>query len=67
MSRTDVFFLLLEQFRRGDMELTKGRNLIEHEMEIKARPARTWFQTSSEKAAAKSGSTCFLVFILDRC
>lgn len=36
------------------MELTKGRNMIEHEREIMARPARTWFQTSVEKAAAKS-------------
>lgn len=36
------------------MELTKGRNLIEHEQEIKSRPARTWFQTTAEKAVAKS-------------
>lgn len=42
------------QYRRGDMELTKGRNLIEHEREIMSRPARTWFQTTVEKAAAKS-------------
>lgn len=42
------------QYRRGDMELTKGRNLIEHELEIKSRPARTWFQTTMEKEAAKS-------------
>lgn len=36
------------------MEVTKGRNMIEHEREIMARPARTWFQTTVEKAAAKS-------------
>lgn len=39
------------------MELTKGRNMIEHEREIMARPARTWFQTTVEKAAAKSKFT----------
>jgi ATP-dependent RNA helicase DDX27 len=38
------------------MEITKGRNLIEFEAEIKGRPARTWFQTSAEKAVAKSQS-----------
>ena len=36
------------------MELTKGRNMLEHESEIMSRPARTWFQTTVEKAAAKS-------------
>jgi ATP-dependent RNA helicase DDX27 len=36
------------------MELTKGRNLIEHQTEIMARPARTWFQTQQEKTIAKS-------------
>lgn len=36
------------------MEITKGRNLIEHASEIKGRPARTWFQTEQEKKIAKS-------------
>lgn len=36
------------------MEVTKGRNLLEHQAEIMSRPARTWFQTSVEKIAAKS-------------
>ncbi|KAK4050391.1 nucleolar DEAD-box protein required for synthesis of 60S ribosomal subunit [Microbotryomycetes sp. JL201] len=40
-------------YRRGDMEITKARNMIEHEAEIKARPARTWFQTAQEKKIAK--------------
>lgn len=40
------------------MELTKTRNLIEHELEIKARPARTWFQTTQEKNLAKSELDC---------
>ncbi|KAK4705521.1 ATP-dependent RNA helicase DDX27, partial [Phenoliferia sp. Uapishka_3] len=43
-----------KEFRRGDMEVTKGRNLIQHELEIKSRPARTWFQTEAEKKTAKS-------------
>jgi ATP-dependent RNA helicase DDX27 len=36
------------------MEIKKGQNLVEHEAEIFARPARTWFQTEKEKLAAKS-------------
>ena len=43
-----------KEFRKGDMELQKGRNLLEHEAEIMARPARTWFQTEQEKKIAKS-------------
>ncbi len=42
-----------KEFRKGDMELTKGRNMLEHEAEIMARPARTWFQTAQEKQIAK--------------
>ena len=34
------------------MELKKGQNMIDHEAEIYARPARTWFQTGKEKAQA---------------
>lgn len=44
------------QIRRGNMEIQKASNLLEHEAEIKSRPARTWFQTQSEKNAAKSAS-----------
>ncbi|KDE02678.1 hypothetical protein MVLG_06784 [Microbotryum lychnidis-dioicae p1A1 Lamole] len=40
--------------RKGEMELSKGRNLIQHEREIHSRPARTWFQTTQEKKIAKS-------------
>jgi len=36
------------------MELKKGENMVEHEAEIFARPARTWFQSETEKLAAKS-------------
>ena len=35
------------------MELTKGQNLLEHADEISSRPARTWFQTESDKKKAK--------------
>ena len=38
------------------MELQKGQNMIEHEAEIFARPARTWFQTSKEKQKAEGPS-----------
>lgn len=43
-----------KEFRRGNMELTKAQNLLEHEQEIKSRPARTWFQSETEKKTAKS-------------
>lgn len=39
--------------RQADMELRKGQNMVEHEAEIYSRPARTWFQSEKEKAAAK--------------
>ncbi|GAA5898184.1 hypothetical protein JCM8208_000174 [Rhodotorula glutinis] len=42
-----------KEFRRGNMELTKASNLLEHEAEIKSRPARTWFQSQTQKDAAK--------------
>ena len=41
---------LLEQ---QDMQLKKGENLIEHEVEIHARPKRTWFESEKEKLKAK--------------
>ncbi|GAA5856187.1 hypothetical protein JCM8547_000810 [Rhodosporidiobolus lusitaniae] len=43
-----------KEYRRGNMELQKAQNMLEHEAEIKARPARTWFQSTSEKNAAKN-------------
>lgn len=42
-----------KQLRQAEMELRKGQNLIEHEDEIKSRPARTWFQSEKEKQKAK--------------
>ncbi|GAA6020245.1 hypothetical protein JCM10207_004384 [Rhodosporidiobolus poonsookiae] len=43
-----------KEIRRGNMELQKATNMLEHEAEIKARPARTWFQSQSEKNAARN-------------
>ena len=40
------------ELRKAEMEAQKAENMVEHEAEIAARPARTWFQTSKEKAAA---------------
>mgnify|MGYP001608508146 FL=1 len=48
------FWLVVAQFRKGNMEVTKGQNMIQHEREIMSRPARTWFQTEAEKKTAKS-------------
>ncbi|GAA5922859.1 DEAD/DEAH box helicase [Sporobolomyces koalae] len=46
-----------KEFRRGNMELQKAQNLLEHEAEIKSRPARTWFQTETEKKTARNLGT----------
>ncbi|KAL6309998.1 DEAD-domain-containing protein [Sparassis latifolia] len=45
-----------KQLRQAEMELKKGQNMIEHEKEIFARPARTWFQSGAEKAKAEAVS-----------
>jgi ATP-dependent RNA helicase DDX27 len=42
--------------RQADMEIKKGQNMVEHEAEIFARPARTWFQSEKEKLASKGKS-----------
>jgi hypothetical protein len=41
------------QLRRAEMELKKSENMIEHDEEIRGRPARTWFQSKSDKRKAK--------------
>ncbi|GAA5854111.1 hypothetical protein JCM5353_003087 [Sporobolomyces roseus] len=46
-----------KEFRKGNMELQKAQNLLEHEVEIKSRPARTWFQTETEKKTARNAGT----------
>ena len=40
--------------RQAQMELKKGKNMIEHEQEIFSRPARTWFQSEKGKLNAKN-------------
>jgi ATP-dependent RNA helicase DDX27 len=40
------------ELRKAEMEAQKAENMVVHEAEISARPARTWFQTKREKAAA---------------
>lgn len=42
--------------RKAEMEATKAANMIEHEADIKARPARTWFQTEAKKRAVAEAS-----------
>ncbi|KAI8458985.1 P-loop containing nucleoside triphosphate hydrolase protein [Phakopsora pachyrhizi] len=42
-----------KELRKSEMELKKGVNLLEHEDEIKGRPARTWFQSNADKNKAK--------------
>ncbi|GAA6059375.1 hypothetical protein JCM10212_003273 [Sporobolomyces blumeae] len=46
-----------KEFRKGNMELQKAQNMLEHEAEIKSRPARTWFQTQTEKNTARNLGT----------
>ncbi len=42
--------------RKAEMQATKAANMIEHEEEIKARPARTWFVSEAKKRAVKEAS-----------
>ncbi|POV97038.1 hypothetical protein PSTT_09714 [Puccinia striiformis] len=47
-----------KELKNSEMQLKKGQNLIEHEDEIKSRPARTWFQSESDKKkSSKIGTT----------
>ena len=41
------------QLNRAEGELKRAENMIVHHDEIKARPARTWFQSATEKLASK--------------
>ncbi|KAI8643921.1 P-loop containing nucleoside triphosphate hydrolase protein [Parasitella parasitica] len=40
--------------RNAEMQLKKSENMLHHGAEIYARPARTWFQTETEKRTNKS-------------
>ncbi|GAB4821500.1 hypothetical protein N2152v2_008546 [Parachlorella kessleri] len=49
-----VFQVIAEEreeraLRKAEMEAQKALNMVEHEDEIRARPARTWFQTERQK------------------
>ncbi|KAJ1970539.1 nucleolar DEAD-box protein required for synthesis of 60S ribosomal subunit [Dimargaris xerosporica] len=41
---------------KAEKEVTKAKNMIEFEAEIKARPAKTWFQSGAEKRQQKEAS-----------
>ena len=45
-----------KSLRKAEMEANKAHNLLQHEEEIARRPARTWFQSESEKRATKARS-----------
>ena len=50
----DIFGLLREEreeraIRVAEMEATRAENLVQYSQDIKARPAKTWFQTGREK------------------
>ncbi|KAG8964940.1 nucleolar DEAD-box protein required for synthesis of 60S ribosomal subunit [Tulasnella sp. 419] len=42
-----------KMIRRGEIELTKAENMIQHEEEIYSRPKRTWFQSKKDKLNAQ--------------
>ena len=42
--------------RVAEMEVNKARNTMIHEADIKARPAKTWFQTQQEKMNSKAAA-----------
>ena len=46
-----------KEMRQAEMEMNKAQNMLEHEDEIKSRPARVWFQSESQKADAKALGT----------
>lgn len=42
--------------RQAEMQVQKSENMLAHQDEIYSRPARTWFQSDKEKAAAQNVS-----------
>jgi ATP-dependent RNA helicase DDX27 len=45
-----------KQLQNVEMQVKKGENLIKYEDEINSRPRRTWFESQSDKKAAKDAS-----------
>lgn len=48
--------IVLRKLEEGENEATRAENLLKYADEIHARPARTWYQTESEKQALKEAS-----------
>lgn len=44
------------ELRKAEMEINKVDNLIKHEQDIYARPARSWFQTENERLDEKANA-----------
>jgi ATP-dependent RNA helicase DDX27 len=42
-----------KQFAQAEMQVNKGENLMKHGHEIMSRPKRTWFETETQKQAAR--------------
>jgi hypothetical protein len=53
-----------KEARIAEMEANKAANMIEHEDEIQARPARSWFMSGTQKQALKD-ATKFAVTVRD--
>ena len=45
----------LVQLRISEMEVSKARNMIEHEREIFSRPARTWIPSTTNVKRKREG------------
>ncbi|KAG1469246.1 hypothetical protein G6F56_003364 [Rhizopus delemar] len=43
-------------FKNAEMQIKRSENIIKHQDEIMSRPARTWFQTETEKKNTKQQS-----------
>ncbi|EGD90847.1 ATP-dependent RNA helicase DRS1 [Trichophyton rubrum D6] len=42
-----------KQLAQAEMQVTRGKNLIDHQEEIMSRPKRTWFESEKEKRESK--------------
>jgi ATP-dependent RNA helicase DDX27 len=45
-----------KHLQKAEMEATKAENLMEHQAQIHARPAKTWFQSERDKKAERKSS-----------
>ncbi|KAK2747808.1 nucleolar DEAD-box protein required for synthesis of 60S ribosomal subunit [Myotisia sp. PD_48] len=56
--KTEIDEILQEEkeekhLAQAEMQVTRGKNLINHENEIMSRPKRTWFETEKDKKESK--------------